>query len=158
MGEVGLLPVELGVEAVDVACRELVHEGLESGRVADPAVVADAGRARHDGARADPPDLRSQAGSSGFGARAIASLRAPKAGARGPSRLRSLMSSSPSRSLAPVAHSGVLHAEDRSVLGAAAKPGVDDLADKKRVGADDRACGAARSQDSRSRAPGSAPR
>ena len=50
MGEVGPLPVELGVEPVDLAGGELVQKSFEGGLVADPAVVADAGGAAHDGA------------------------------------------------------------------------------------------------------------
>ncbi len=83
VGEVGPLPVELGVEAVDLAARELVDKSVEGGRVADPAVVAHTGRAPHDGARAadgTPYPGRFER----RGTRTIASLRAPEAGARGP--------------------------------------------------------------------------
>jgi hypothetical protein len=67
--------MELGVEPVDIAGHQLVHEALEGRLVTDPAVVAHAGRTRHEGAGAadrvpDPGELGS------FGARAVASLRA----------------------------------------------------------------------------------
>ena len=83
MGKVGPLPVELGVEPVDLAVRELLHKCRETTRVADPAVVADTGGAAHDRALA-AGRAADEGGPEGFGARAVASLQTPEARARGP--------------------------------------------------------------------------
>ena len=153
MGEIGPLPVELGVEGVDLAGGKLVQERLESRRVPDPAVVTHPRRSPHDRARAAHgaayPGRRES-----LGTRAVASLRAPETGTRGSAAPVPHVIVSVLAALSAVAHAGVLHAKNGHLLAAGRETGVEDLSDKQRVRAEIEDRGAGRSPSSRWRTRG----